>query len=110
MYPAVIGKSSSGSECYREGEPIIVYARIKYSVWIIWRARRHAVIVCDPGPIDDIADADGDRARIEDGPALSHVNIRRRRGSEGWEQDQKQQCQSEIHFESFAAERIWTAG
>ena len=33
------------------------------------------------GPIDDIADPDGDRARVEVGPALPHVNIRRRLGA-----------------------------
>ena len=87
--PAVIGENSSGLECHWEGEPVVAYARIKYSIRIIWRTGRHAVIVGGPSPIDDIAGPDGDRARVEVGPALSHVNIRRRCGSEDWQQDQK---------------------
>jgi hypothetical protein len=62
------------------------------------------VIVGGPSPIDDIADADGDRARVEVGPALSHGHIRRSRGSEDWQQDQKYERQSKIH------RAIWPAG
>jgi hypothetical protein len=99
--PAVIGENASGLERHGEGEPVVTYARIKYSIRIIWKTGRHTMIVGDPNPIDDIAGLDNDPARVEVGPALSHVHIRRRRGSEGWQQDQKQKCQSEIHFESF---------
>ena len=81
MNSAVIGVSSSGAERHGEGEPIIVDARIEYSIRITWSPGRRAVIVASPSPIDDIADPDGDRARVEDRPALSHGNIRRSRGS-----------------------------
>ena len=91
MNPAVIGVSSSGAKRHGEGEPIIVDARIKYSIRITRGTGRRAVIVAGPSPIDDIADPDGDRARVEVGPALSHGNIGRSRGSEDWQQDQKQQ-------------------
>jgi hypothetical protein len=87
-----------------------VYARIKYSVRITWGAGRRAVIVPGPGPIDDIASPDGDRARTVDGPALPNGNIRRRRGSEDWQQDKKRERQSEIHFEGLVAARIWAGG
>ena len=110
MNPAVIGIDSSGTECHWEGEAAIVYARIKYSVRITRGARRGAVIVASPGPIDDIAGPDGNRARAEDGPALSHGNIRRLRGSKDGQQDQKRKRQSEIHLEGFGAARIWAGG
>jgi hypothetical protein len=68
------------------------------------------VIIGDPSPINDIADLDGDRARDEVGPALSHANVRRSRRSENGQQDQKKEKQSEIHFEGFVASRLRAAG
>ena len=110
MNSAIIGEHSDGPEGDWEGEPIVAYARVKYSVGIIWKPGRDAVIVGDPSPIDDIAGPDDDPARVEVGPALPHVHIRRSRGSDDWQQDQKQECQSEIHLESFGAEPISAAG
>jgi hypothetical protein len=55
------------------------------------------VIVGDPSPIDDIAGADGDSAWVKVGPALSDVDIYRRRGSEDRCQDEKKERQSEVH-------------
>jgi hypothetical protein len=101
MDPAVIGVGSSCSEGHWEGESNVVDARIEYSIRTIGIAGGHAVIVAGPGPIDDVADLDGDRARVEVGPALSHADIRRSRGSEDWQQDQKYKRQSAIHFEGF---------
>jgi hypothetical protein len=108
--PAVIGENSGGPEGHWEGEPVGADARIKYSVRIIWQTGRHAVIVGDPSPIDDIASPDGDSARDEVGPALSHVDIRRRRGSENWQQNQKYDGQSEIHLEGSCGNRMRGAG
>ena len=99
MNPAVIWESSNGVERHREDEPGVVDARIKYSIRITWSSGRRAVIVAGPSPIDDIAGSDGNRARTEDGPALSHGNICRRRGSKHRQEDQKYERQSEIHFE-----------
>lgn len=110
MNPAVIGESSNGAERHGEDEPGIVYARIKYSIRIAWGAGRRTVIAAGPGPIHDIAGPDGDRARVEDGTALPHGNIRRRRGSKDWQQDQKYERQSEIHLEGFVTARIWAGG
>jgi hypothetical protein len=87
--PAVIGERSHGVERHRENEPGIMYTRIKYSVRIAWGAGRRAVVVACPSPIDDIASPDAHRARVEDGSALSHGDICRRRRSEHGEQDQK---------------------
>jgi hypothetical protein len=108
--PAVIGEGSHGVERHREGEPGIVYARIKYSVRSAWGAGGRAMIVAGPSPIDDIASPDGHRARAVDGPALPHGNICRGRGSEHWQEDQKYERQSEIHFEGLVAARIWAGG
>jgi hypothetical protein len=108
--PAVISKSSNGVERDREGEPVVVDARIKYPVRIIRRAGRDAVIIGNPGPIDDIAGADGNRARVKVGPALSHVHIRRSRLPNDWQQNQKDERQSEIHFEDFRGRAIRVAG
>lgn len=110
MHPAVIRESPSDAERHGENEPGIVYARIKYSIRITWGTGRRAVIVAGPSPIDDIAGPDGNRARIEDGPALPHGNIRRSRGSKDWQQDQKCERQSEIHFEGFSCSAYWAAG
>jgi hypothetical protein len=62
------------------------------------------VIVGDPGPVHDIAGLDGDRARDEISPALSHVHIRRRRKGQHRQQDQKRQRQCEINF---PAGHVW---
>ena len=99
MNPAVIRENTDGPERHGEGEPVVAYAGIEYSIRIIWKTRRHAVIVGDPSPIDDIAGPDGDAARVKVGPALPHVHIYRSRGSEDWQQDQKCDSQSEIHLE-----------
>jgi hypothetical protein len=103
--PTVIGENASGLERHRKGEPVVAYARIKNPIWSIWKAGRHTVIVADPNPIDDIAGPDDDPARVEVGPALSHVHIRRSCGSEDGQQDQKRERQSEIHFEDFLTGR-----
>ena len=47
------------------------------------------MIVAGPGPIDDVAGADGDRARAEVGAALPHGHVRGRGASQAWQQDQK---------------------
>jgi hypothetical protein len=108
--PAVIGVRSSGPERHWEDERVIVYARIKYPIRTIGSAGRHAVIIGDPSPINDIADLDGDRARDKVRPALPHANVRRSRRSEDGQQDQKKERQSEIHFEGFVAARVRAAG
>jgi hypothetical protein len=105
--PAVIGIRSSSPERHWEDEPVIVDARIKYPIRTIGSAGRHAVIVGGPSPINDITDLDGDRARDEVGPALSHANVRRSRRSKDRQQDQKKERQSEIHFEGFVAARLF---
>lgn len=64
------------------------------------------MIVGDPSPIDDIAGPDDDPARVIVGPALSDVDIYRRRRSQDRQQDQKNDRQSEIHVEGFAADRV----
>jgi hypothetical protein len=92
--PAVIRENASSLERHREGGPVVAYARIKYSIRIIWKTGRHTMIVGDPNPIDDIAGPDDDPARVEVGSALSHVHIRRRRGSEDGQQHQKHERQS----------------
>jgi len=99
--PAVIGKNTSGLERHGKGGPVVAYARIKYSIRSIRKTGRHTMIVGDPNPIDDIAGPDDDPARVEVGPALSHIHIRRRRGSEDGQQDQKRERQSESHLEDF---------
>jgi hypothetical protein len=103
---AIIGEHSDGPEGDWEGEPIVAYARVKYSVGIIWKPRRDAVIVGDPSPIDDIAGPDGDSARVKVGPALSDVHIYRRRGGEDWQHDQKYERQAEMHLEDSCCGRI----
>lgn len=110
MNAAVIRENANGSECHREDEPVVTNARIKNSVRIIWSPGRDAVIVAGPGPIDDIASPDDDRARAKVGPALSHGNIRRRRGSKCWQQEQKYESQSKIHFESLCRGGGWGGG
>jgi hypothetical protein len=97
---AVVGVDSNRRERHWEGGPVVAYARIKYSIRSIWKTGRHTMIVGDPNPIDDIAGPDYDPARVEVGPALSHVHVSRSCGSDEG-QNQKQECQSEIHFESF---------
>jgi hypothetical protein len=97
--PAVIRKSPDGVERHGENGPGIADARIKYSIRITRGAGSDAVIVAGPGPIDDIASPDGDRAWIKDGSALTHGHIRRRRGSKDGQQEQKDERQAEIHSE-----------
>ena len=60
------------------------------------------MIVAGPGPIDDIAGPDGHGARIEDGPALPHGDICRRRRSEHGQEKQKRERQFEFHFGGWA--------
>jgi hypothetical protein len=98
MNSAVIGEDSNGPKCHGKGEPVIVYARIKYSIRAIRNTGSHAVIVAGPSPVDDIADLDDDRARVEVGTALSHANVSRSGGSQEWQPEQKRERQSEIHF------------
>ena len=98
MNPAVIGERSHGIERHGENEPGIVNTRIKYSIRITGRAGRRAVIVAGPGPIDDIAGPDSDRARTEDGPTLPNSDIRCRRRKEDGQEDQKREGQFESHF------------
>lgn len=98
MNATVIRINSDGPKCHREGESVVADARIKYSIRIIWSPGRHAVIVAGPGPIDDIAGPDRDRARVKVSAALSHGNVYRRRGSKDRKQDQKYERQAEMHF------------
>lgn len=110
MNPAVVRKSSDGVERHGENETGVVDLRIKYSIRIARSTGRDAVIVAGPGPIDDIAGPDGNRARTKDGSPLTHGHICRRRGSKDGQQEQKDERQAEIHLEGFVTARIWAAG
>ena len=61
------------------------------------------MIVANPGEIDGVSGRDGNRARIKISAPLSHVHSRRGPGCQHWQEDQKEERQSEIHFEDLAA-------
>ena len=79
MNSAVVGIRSGAREGEGIGEPVVMYARIKYSVGIAGSARGRAMIVRYPSPPDGIAHLNRDCARNETGAALSDANVGRRR-------------------------------
>ena len=74
------------------------------------------MIVANPGEVDGVSDRDGHRARAKISSPLSHVHSRRGSASQRWQEDQKEERQSKIHNEGFAAEQdlrrrvTWTPG
>jgi hypothetical protein len=68
------------------------------------------VIVGGPSPLDYIADPDANRRGNESGTALSNGHVRRRRGSEDWEEDGGKGEQSDMHLGGVFKENFRAAG
>lgn len=76
-----------------------MYSRVEYAIRTTWISGRRAVVIAGPSPLDDVAGLDGHGSGAEDGTTLSHGNIRRRRGSDDWKEEDEKGDEPEMHFE-----------
>ena len=75
-----------------------MYSRVEYAIRTTRISGCRAVIVGRPGPLNDVAGPDANRAGIKVSPALSDGHVRRRRASEEWKEDDETGEQSDMHW------------